>query len=41
MLLDLDCLNTEFRKLLLSIFNFQRILLNDTFVNMLKTIEPI
>ena len=37
-LLILGCLKTEFRKLLLPIFNFQMTLLNDTFVNMLKTI---
>ena len=39
MLLNLECLNIEFKKLLLPIFNFQRKLLNNTFINMLKTIE--
>ena len=36
--LILGCLNTEFRKLSLTAFNFQIILFNDTFVNILKTI---
>ena len=36
MLLVLGYLNTKFRKLLLPIFRFQIMLLNDTFVNILK-----
>ena len=41
MLLILGCLNTEFRELLLLVFSFQIILLNDTFINMLKIISSI
>jgi len=40
MLLILGCLNTIFRKLHLLVFSFQTILLNGTFVNMLKTMGP-
>ena len=40
MLPSLGCLNTKFRKLLLLVFSFRITLFNDTFVNMLKTIEP-
>ena len=41
MFLILGCLNTEFRELLLIVFSFQIIVLNDTFVNMLKIVGLI
>ena len=40
MLLILEYLNTEFRKLFLPVFNFQTTLLNDTFINILETVDP-
>ena len=33
MFLNLGCLNTEFRKLLLPVFSFQITLTSDTFIN--------
>ena len=40
MLLILECLNILFGKLFLPVFRFQIMLLNDTFVNILKNMEP-
>ena len=40
MLLILECLNTEFRKLFLPVFNFQTTLLNDTIINIFETVDP-
>ena len=40
MLLILGCLNTKNRKLLIPVFSFQIILLNDTFINILKVVGP-